>query len=147
MPDDAKQPPYKPGATPSKQFGNPHCVRRARDGLVYVCDRQNNRIQVFEGSGKFLREFFVERGTLSGPVADIAISRDVEQRYLFSADGANSEGYILSRADGRKLGAFGRPGRQAGEFRGIHNIAIDSKGNIYTAEVGFGRRIQKFKPQ
>ena len=54
-PDDAKQPPYKPGAAPSKQFGNPHCVRRSRDGLIYVCDRPNNRIQVFEGSGKFLR--------------------------------------------------------------------------------------------
>ncbi len=147
VPDDGKMPPYKPGATPSKQFGNPHCVRRARDGQVYVCDRPNNRIQVFLGSGKFLREFFVEAQTLSGPIADIAISQDARQRYLFSADGANSEVYILAREDGRKLGSFGRPGRQAGEFRGIHNIAIDSKGNLYTAEVGFGRRIQKFKAQ
>lgn len=147
VPDDGKQPPYKPGVEPSKQFGNPHCVRRARDGLIYVCDRPNNRIQVFEASGKFLREFFVERETLSGPVADIAISQDARQRYLFSADGSNAQVYILAREDGRKLGSFGRPGRQAGEFRGIHNIAIDFEGNIYTAEVGFGRRIQKFKPQ
>ncbi len=146
-PDDAKQPPYKPGITPSKQFGNPHCVRRSRDGLIYVCDRPNNRIQVFESSGKFLREFFVEAQTLSGPVADIAISRDAQQRYLMVADGSNSEVYILAREDGKKLGAFGRPGRQPGEFRNIHNIAIDSKGNLYTAEAGFGRRVQRFTLQ
>ena len=144
VPDDAKQPPYQPGAAPSKQFGNPHCVRRARDGTIYVCDRPNNRIQVFEGNGKFLREFFIEAQTLSGPLADIAISRDAQQRYLMVADGSNSEVYILARDDGRKLGAFGRPGRQPGEFRNLHNIAIDSKGNLYTAEAGFGRRVQRF---
>lgn len=147
VPDDGKVPPYKPGAAPSKQFGNPHCVKRARDGLLYVCDRPNNRIQVFRSDGSFLQEFFIERETLSGPVADLAFSTDPEQRYLFSADGANSEIYILSRKDGRKLAAFGRPGRQAGEFRGIHNIAMDSKGNLYTAEVGYGRRLQRFTPQ
>jgi DNA-binding beta-propeller fold protein YncE len=147
VPDDAKQPPYKPGAAPSKQFGNPHCVRRARDGIIYVCDRPNNRIQVFVGSGKFLREFFIEAETLSGPLADIAISRDAQQRYLMVADGSNSEVYILAREDGKKLGAFGRPGRQPGEFRNLHNIAIDSKGNLYTAEAGFGRRVQRFTLQ
>lgn len=147
VPDDGKVDPYKPGAAPSKQFGNPHCARPSRDGHLYVCDRPNNRIQVFRTDGTFVREFFVEPQTLSGPVADLALSRDVQQRYLFSADGSNSEIYILSRTDGKKLGAFGRPGRMAGEFRGIHNIAIDSKGNIYTAEVGFGRRVQKFKMQ
>jgi sugar lactone lactonase YvrE len=94
-----------------------------------------------------VQEFFIERETLSGPVADLAFSTDPEQRYLFSADGANSEVYILSRQDGRKLASFGRPGRQAGEFRGIHNIAMDSKGNLYTAEVGYGRRLQRFTPQ
>ncbi|MGE5525566.1 MAG: hypothetical protein ACM3SS_17770 [Rhodospirillaceae bacterium] len=147
VPDDGKMPPYKPGAAPSKQFGNPHCVKRAHDGLLYVCDRPNNRIQVFRSDGTFVQEFFIERETLSGPVADLAFSTDPEQRFLFSADGANSEIYILSRKDGRKLAAFGRPGRQAGEFRGIHNIAIDSKGNLYTAEVGYGRRLQRFVPR
>ena len=147
VPSDDKVPPYKPGAEPSKQFGNPHCVRRTRDGLVYVCDRPNNRYQVFRSDGTFVREFFVEPATLSGPLADIVTSRDAQEQFLMIADGANSEIYIFSRADGKKLGSFGRPGRMAGEFRGVHNLAIDSKGNIYTAEVGNGRRVQKFTLQ
>jgi sugar lactone lactonase YvrE len=122
-------------------------VRRARDGQLYICDRPNNRIQVFERSGKYLREFFLEPQTLSGPVADLALSQDSAQQFIFSADGSNQEIYILERSTGRKLGAFGRPGRQAGEFRSLHNIAIDSKGNIYTAEAGFGRRVQRFSPK
>ena len=146
-PSDDKLPAYKPGVEPSKQFGNPHCVRRARDGTVYVCDRPNNRIQVFRPDGTFVREFFVERDTLTGPVADLVTSRDAGERYLFVADGSNSEIHILARDDGRKLGSFGRSGRMAGEFRNIHNMAIDSRGNIYTAEVGSGRRVQRFKPQ
>jgi hypothetical protein len=147
VPSDEKLPPYKPGTTPSKQFGNPHCVRQTHDKLIYVCDRPNNRIQVFRPDGTFLREFFLEAQTLSGPVADLVASRDPQQRFLIVADGANSEVYILSREDGKKVGSFGRPGRMAGEFRSLHNIAIDSKGNVYTAEVGFGRRLQKFKLQ
>lgn len=147
VPSDEKVPPYKPGAAPSKQFGNPHCVRRTRDGLIYVCDRPNNRIQVFRGDGTFLREFFIDPQTLSGPIADMVTSRDAGERYMFAADGSNSEINILSRDDGRKLGSIGRPGRMAGEFRSLHNMAIDSNGNIYTAEAGFGRRVQKFRLQ
>lgn len=147
VPSDDKMPPYKPGATPSKQFGNPHCVRQTRDKLVYVCDRPNNRIQVFRSDGSFLKEFFLEAQTLTGPVADLVASSDAQQRYLIVADGSNSEVHILLRDDGRKIGSFGRPGRMAGEFRSLHNIAIDSRGNVYTAEAGFGRRVQKFRPQ
>lgn len=147
VPSDDKVEPYKPGAAPSKQFGNPHCVRRSGDGLLYVCDRPNNRIQVFLGDGTYVREFFIDPPTLSGPVADVVLSRDVGERYIFAADGSNSEVNILLREDGRKLGSFGRPGRMAGEFRSLHNLAIDSKGNIYTAEAGYGRRVQKFKPE
>jgi DNA-binding beta-propeller fold protein YncE len=147
VPSDDKMPAYKPGAEPSKQFGNPHCVRLSRDRLLYVCDRPNNRIQVFRPDGTFVREFFIEAETLSGPLADLVMSGDAQQQFLFVADGSNSEIYILSRADGKKLGSFGRPGRMAGEFRSLHNIAIDADGNIYTAEAGFGRRTQKFKPQ
>lgn len=144
VPSDEKLPAYKPGGPPSKQFGNPHCVRSTRDKTLYVCDRPNNRVQVFRTDGKYLKEFFVERESLTGPVADIAASVDLQQRYLFVADAGNSEVHILSREDGREVGKFGRPGRMAGEFRSLHNIAIDSKGNIYTAEAGFGRRLQKF---
>ncbi len=147
VPSDEKVAPYKPGAAPSKQFGNPHCVRLAKDGLLYVCDRPNNRIQVFRKDGTFVREFFIEPETLSGPVADIVFSIDGPQEFIISADGANSQIYVLSREDGVKHGAFGRPGRMAGEFRSVHNIATDSKGNIYTAEVGYGRRVQKFTLQ
>ena len=147
MPSDDKVPAYKPGAEPSKQFGNPHCVRRTRDGLLYVCDRPNNRIQVFLSDGTYVREFFLDPQTLSGPIADLVTSRDGGELYIFAADGSNSEINILLREDGRKLGSFGRPGRMAGEFRSLHNMAIDSHGNIYTAEAGYGRRVQKFRPQ
>ena len=143
-PNDEKVAPYKPGAEPSKQFGNPHCLRFSKDNLLYVCDRPNNRIQVFQKNGTFVREFLIEADTLTGPLADIVMSRDSQQQFLLVADGSNSEIYVLGRADGRKLASFGRPGRMAGEFRSLHNIAIDSRGNIYTAEAGFGRRVQKF---
>ena len=147
VPVDGKQPPYRPSSSPSKQFGNPvHCVRLSRDGLIYVCDRVNDRIQVFRKDGTFVKEFFVEVQTLAnGSVWDMTLSHDPQQRYLYVADGANGQVYILARDDGRKLGAFGRTGRYAGEFKWIHNIDVDSKGNIYTAEVGFGRRLQKFR--
>lgn len=145
-PSDDKQPAYNPASAPSRQFGNPvHCVRLSKDGLVYVCDRVNDRIQVFAKDGRFVKEFFVEVRTLAnGSVWDMTLSPDPEQRYMYVADGANGQVYILSRGDGKKLGAFGRTGRYAGEFKWIHNIDVDSKGNVYTAEVGFGRRIQKF---
>ena len=91
-----------------------------------------------------MKEFFIDEDTLSGSLADIAMSNDPQQKYLFVADGSNSEIYILNREDGKKVGSFGRQGRQMGEFRNLHNIAIDSKGNIYTAEAGFGRRVQRF---
>ena len=146
VPNDEKQPPYNPSSSPSRQFGNPvHCVRLSRDGLVYVCDRVNDRIQVFRKDGTFVKEFFVEVQTLAnGSVWDMTLSPDPEQRYMYVADGANGQVYILARSDGSALGSFGRSGRYAGEFKWIHNIDVDSKGNIYTAEVGFGRRLQKF---
>ncbi|HYY60784.1 MAG TPA: hypothetical protein VE756_05280 [Burkholderiales bacterium] len=145
-PSDEKQPAYDPAAPPARQFGNPvHCVRLSNDGRVYVCDRVNNRIQVFEPTGKFIQEFRVEPLTrANGAVWDMVLSHDAAQKYLYVADGANGRVYILERATGRALGAFGRTGRMAGEFKWVHNIAIDRQGNLYTSEVGFGRRAQKF---
>ena len=146
MPSDEKIPPYKPASAP-KQFGNVHCVRQSRDGLLYVCDRTNDRIQVFRKDGTFVKEFFVEPQTLaSGVTFDIAFSPDPQQTYMFIPDGSNGEVHVVRRADGVRVGSFGRTGRQAGEFKTVHNIAIDSKGNLYTAEVGYGRRVQKFVP-
>ena len=131
----------------SKSFSNPvHCVRLSRDGLVYMCDRANNRIQVFQKDGTFVKEFQLEPQTLqNGSVWDLVLSDDAAQRYIFVADGANMADQHPRSPDGKRLACFGRPGRMAGEFKWIHNMAIDSKGNLYTAEVGFGRRVQKFK--
>jgi DNA-binding beta-propeller fold protein YncE len=145
-PSDDKQPPYDPAQPPSRQFGNPvHCVRLSNDGLVYVCDRANNRVQVFDRQGVFKHELRVEPLTrANGAVWDMVLSHDAAQKYLYVADGANGRVHVLRRSDGALLGAFGRTGRMAGEFKWVHNIAIDRQGNLYTAEVGFGRRVQKF---
>ena len=146
MPSDDKQPPYRVDAPLSRQFSNPvHCVRISVDGLVYVCDRANDRIQVFRKDGTFVKEFRVEPQTLAnGSVWDLVLSTDREQRYIFIVDGANNQVVVLAREDGTVLSSFGQSGRMAGQFKWVHNVAIDSKGNLYTAEVGFGRRVQKF---
>ncbi|MEJ8847603.1 peptidyl-alpha-hydroxyglycine alpha-amidating lyase family protein [Variovorax rhizosphaerae] len=146
-PDDTKTT-YDPAAPPSKQFGSPvHCVRLAKDGMVYVCDRENNRIQVFRKSGEFVREFFLAKDTrLIGSVWDMVLSPDPKQTWMYVADGANNQVHVLSRETGAEVSAFGRNGRMAGQFHWVHNIAIDSKGNIYTAEVDTGKRLQRFTP-
>jgi hypothetical protein len=146
-PNDDKQPAYDPKAPPREQFSNPvHCVRVSHDGLVYVCDRANNRIQVFRKDGKFVKEFFAEPQTLlQGSMWDLVLSEDPAQKYIFIADGANNQIITLMREDGRVLDTWGKSGRMAGQFKWVHNIGIDSQGNLYTAEVGYGRRVQKFK--
>jgi DNA-binding beta-propeller fold protein YncE len=145
-PTDDKLPAYDPAAPASQQFGNPvHCVKLARDGLVYVCDRVNDRIQVFRKDGSFVREFFVEKATrANGSVWDLELFPDENETWLVNADGANNEVRILDRATGATLGAFGRNGRNAGEFHWVHNLAIDSRGNVFTTEVDTGKRAQKF---
>jgi DNA-binding beta-propeller fold protein YncE len=146
-PSDDKQPPYDPKAPAPQQFANPvHCVKIANDGMVYVCDRMNNRIQVFKKDGTFVKEWFFEKNTLgNGAVWDIAIWPDPKQTYLLSADGENNEVRVLKREDGSVVGGFGRSGRNAGQFHWIHAMAVDPKGNVYTAEVDTGKRIQKFR--
>ena len=146
-PDDANPGPYvAPGNPPAPQFRNPvHCVRIANDGRVYVCDRVNNRIQVFEKSGHFIQEFFIARDTLgNGSTWDLDTSRDRRQQYLYNADGENQHVWILERLSGVISDYFGRNGRNAGQFHWVHNLAVDSRGNIYTAEVDTGKRAQKF---
>jgi hypothetical protein len=145
-PNDDKLPAYDPAQPPSRSFGNPvHCVRVANDDLVYVCDRTNNRIQVFTRAGEYKTEFRVEVQTrANGSVWDMVLSQDPAQAFMYVADGANGRIYILRRSDGQVVGQFGRTGRMPGEFKWIHNLAIDANGNLYTAEVGYGRRIQRF---
>jgi len=135
-----------PGDTSVKGFGNPvHCVRLSRDGLLYVCDRKNNRIQVFRKDGTFVKEFVVAAETRgNGSTWDVDLSPDGKQTVLYNADGENNHVWMLTRESGRILGTFGRNGRGPGQFHWIHNLAVDSKGNIYTTEVDTGKRAQKF---
>jgi DNA-binding beta-propeller fold protein YncE len=146
-PHDDRLPAYDPAQPPSRSFGSPvHCVRLTRDGLVYVCDRVNNRVQVFRRDGAFVQEFFVARETrLNGAVADLVPSRDEHQHFLFSVDNTNSVARVLRRQDGAELASFGRMGRYAGQFMVPHNVAIDSHGNLYISEVDTGQRVQRFR--
>jgi DNA-binding beta-propeller fold protein YncE len=110
-----------------------------------VCDRVNDRIQVFKPDGTFVKESFIEKATLgSGSVWDISFSKDAEQKYIYLADGENDLVHILDRQSLAVLTSFGEGGRQPGEFYGVHSIATDSKGNIYTTETYRGQRVQKF---
>jgi DNA-binding beta-propeller fold protein YncE len=135
-----------PGDATVKGFGNPvHCIRLSRDGLVYVCDRPNNRIQVFRKDGTFVRELVVAPQTRgNGSTWDVDLSPDAPQQHLYAADGENNRVWMLLRESGRVLDAFGRSGRSAGQFHWVHNMAVDSAGNIYTTEVDSGKRAQKF---
>jgi hypothetical protein len=145
-PDDRNLGPYNPDAPPAQQFRNPvHCADLASDGLLYVCDRVNDRIQVFRKDGTFVKEGFIARRTLAaGSVWDLAFSRDPQQRYLFVADGMNNRIHVVLRDTLEVLASFGDGGRQPGQFYGVHSIAIDSKGNLYTTETWEGKRLQKF---
>jgi len=135
-----------PGDGSVKGFANPvHCVRLSHDGLLYVCDRKNNRIQVFRKDGTFVKEFVIAPETGgNGSAWDADLSPDAKQTYLLNADGTNNHVWTLLRESGRILGTFGRTGREPGEFRVVHNLAVDSKGNVYTTEVNPGNRAQKF---
>jgi DNA-binding beta-propeller fold protein YncE len=146
-PSDDKTPPYDPSKPVAQQFGNPvHCVRVANDGLVYVCDRTNDRYQIFRKDGTFVSEHVFEKATrLNGSVYEIAFSPDPEQKFIYMADGSNGEIRIVARSTNQTIGRIGRVGRQAGEFTALHNITVDHQGNIYTAEVASGQRIQKFR--
>jgi DNA-binding beta-propeller fold protein YncE len=145
-PDDTNLGPYNPDAPPPQQFRNPvHCAELSVDRLLYVCDRANDRIQVFKTDGTFVKEQFVAKRTLgSGSAWDIAFSRDPQQKYIYLTDGENDRVHILERESLTLLTTFGEGGRQPGEFYGVHSIATDSKGNIYTGETYRGQRVQKF---
>ncbi|MFY9558423.1 MAG: hypothetical protein WAV47_27315 [Blastocatellia bacterium] len=145
-PDDKNLGRYDPDAPPAQQFRNPvHCAELSNDGFLYVCDRPNNRIQVFTPDGKFVKEQFIAKRSLAdGSVWDIAFSKDPQQKYIYVADGRNQKVYIVQRDSLEVLTSFGDGGRQPGQFYGVHSIATDSKGNIYTTETYEGRRLQKF---
>jgi DNA-binding beta-propeller fold protein YncE len=145
-PDDVNLGRYNPDAPPAQQFRNPvHCAELSHDDLLYVCDRVNDRIQVFKPDGTFVKETFIAKQTLgAGSVWDIVFSKDPLQKYIYLCDGENEKVYILDRESLKVLTSFGDGGRQPGQFYGVHSIAVDSKGNIYTTETYQGHRVQKF---
>ncbi len=145
-PDDTQLPPYDPSQPLAKQFRTPvHGVALANDGLLYVCDRTNNRIQVFKTDGTYVKEAVIAKNTLGdGAAFDVAISREPGQKYLYMADGSNMKIHVLLRDTLEVLTTFGDGGRQPGQFYAVHSIATDSKGNIYTTETYRGQRVQKF---
>lgn len=146
VPSDENLGRYNPDAPLAQQFRNPvHCAMPSNDGLVYVCDRPNDRIQVFKTDGTFVKEVRVFPKTLGdGSTWDIAFSKDPEQKFIFLADGKNERIYVMDRQSLEILTMFGDGGRQPGQFFAVHSIATDSQGNIYTTETYEGKRVQKF---
>ena len=145
-PHDSELPDYHPDEQVIRSYRGPvHAVVMSNDGLLYVGDRDNNRIQVFEPDGTYVAETYLATLTQpTGSIWDLDFSADPEQRWLIVADGSNHKVRIVNRSALVEVGSFGRGGRQAGQFDWVHNVAVDSHGNIYTAEVRTGKRIQKF---
>ena len=136
---------YDPNGPAPEQFRIVHAVRLSLDGLVYVCDRTNDRLQVFRKDGTFVRERFIAKDTFgSGSVWDLAFSPDPAQTYITVIDGTNQQVYVLLRSTLEIVDTFGHAGHQAGEFYGAHNLASDSHGNLFIGETYEGKRIQKF---
>ena len=144
---NAPYPPRTPDEAPRLHYSTVHCVQISNDGLVYVCDRVGNRVQVFRKDGTYLKEFVVAPQTLNrGTAGQVSFSPDPEQRYLFLSDIQNSVVWILNRETGEVAGRFGQRGYNAGQWMTMHLAAADSEGNVYTGEVGDAGRIQKFSP-
>jgi hypothetical protein len=145
-PDDKNLGRYNPSDPPAQQFSNPvHCAELSNDNLLYVCDRVNDRIQVFKPDGTFVKEMFIAKNTLGdGAVWDIAFSKDPQQKFIYLVDGSNEKIYIMLRDTLEILTSFGDGGRQPGQFYAVHSIATDSKGNLYTTETYRGQRVQRF---
>lgn len=147
-PDDkaaAAQGAYDPAMTYQHFRGPVHCADVSNDGFVYVCDRTSNRVQVFRTDGTYVTEVYTQRDSRGdGSVWDVAFSRDPQQRFLYVADGRNQKIRIFDRLTMTELTSFGKGGHYPGEWYSLHNIATDSKGNLYTVETYQGRRLQRF---
>ncbi len=144
--DDADRA-YTPGGPMPKEFRGHLTLNVSHDGLVYAADRNANRIHVTTKDGKFLKEFILAPMTgVGGATGGVAFSPDKQQKYLFISDLTNNHIWFLNREDGKVVGQMGSMGDNGGQFYGLHMIAVDSKGNIYTGEVFAGERVQRFVP-
>ena len=150
---------YDPVAAPARQFRDVTCVEIAKDGMVYVCDRTSNRIQIFQKDGKFVKEGIVSKNTKGATVSgqfgvvsswgsawDIAFSNDPQQRYIYVVDGHDKKVIILQRDTLAEVGGFGTGGRLPGQFLAVGSIVADALGNVYTGEQHHGKRVQKWIP-
>jgi len=137
-----------PGQFATGDGGHPHCVNLGKDGLVYACDRGNDRVNVYSKTGVFQYAIPVVPGTAAigtaGSAWDVDFSPDRHQTFLYESDGGNEIMWIFDHAARTILAGFGRPGHDAGEFTFLHMMAVDSHGNLYVGETVGGRRIQKF---
>ena len=144
MPDDD----YRPdpaSAEPSRQFRTPHGIAGSRDGLIYLADRANNRIQVFQQSGEFVMEKILRplcapegmpevAGCAGSAAFSVGFSPDEDQTFLYVADGGSHVIVVLRRSDLEKVGEFGGPGTGIGQLGRPHNLTVDPQGNIFVAE-------------
>ena len=136
---------YDPNGPPSPQFRIVHAVRISKDGLVYVCDRTNDRLQVFTKAGAFVREVVINKDTLGrGSVWDVGFSTDPAQAFLYINDGTNQLIYVVDRQTLQVVSTFGGAGHQVGQFYGAHVLAVNSKGDLFIGETYEGKRLQKF---
>jgi len=142
-PTDEKLPPYDPKEPPAQQFRIVHCVRIASDGLVYVCDRLNDRVQVFKRDGTFVTEFIYAKDTrVSGSVGNVTFWPDATQSMMAINDPGNFQTVFVRRDTGEELSRFGHFGTYAGEYHRNHQMELDSRGYLYTSE---DFRVQRFK--
>jgi sugar lactone lactonase YvrE len=138
---------YTPNGPMAKDFVGHLTVNVSNDGLVYAADRNGNRIHVTDKQGKFIKEFILKPGTgEGGSTGGVAFSPDREQRLLYISDLTNNKIWFLNREDGKVVGEMGGMGENGGQWFGLHMIAVDSVGNIYTGEVFAGQRVQRFVP-
>jgi len=146
-PTDDNPGPWDPNAPPSRTWRTPvHGIAIANDGLVYVTDRPSNRIQVFQKDGTYVKETVLAPLTYGpGSTWEVVLDPlDPAQRFLYVPDGTNHKVWTLDRETLQPVHSWGRAGRQPGQFDWLHNLEFDSQGNIFTAEVQTGHRIQKF---
>jgi sugar lactone lactonase YvrE len=138
---------YTPNGPMAKDFVGHLTLNVSNDGLVYAADRRGNRIHVTSKQGEFLEEFVLAPDTgAGGSTGGIAFSPDAGQQYLYISDLTNNRIWFLNRDNGELLGHMGRMSDAGGLFYGLHMIAVDSEGNIYTGEVQNGERVQRFVP-